>query len=441
MNDPRMLATAPDAGAPPTLRPVAAHERIAALDVVRGFALAGILVVNMQAFAMPFMTIWDDDSLATAPWPDRLAWAFLKVACEFKFYSIFSLLFGAGLAMQMTRAHAAGRSVARVCMRRLAVLSGIGLVHGLGLWYGDILLIYSLVGAVAALVSSVTRRRTPWLLAGLAAVALCISGLASLGIAALELLPESEPTDGGSTTEAQVESADPARGWAAMTEAGFDPAHPAWLYGETQAYKNGPFLDALLFRAISFGYSLAAAAFGYGWHALAMFLLGAAFMRWNLFAPEHLLWQRNLAIFGIGIGLPLELLGARLDAPWVESPPHTALISMPLHDVASAVLCLGYVGLVCAIVSSGGLGAITRALACTGRLALTNYLLQTLISTFLMYWWGLAWFGDVDRPRQIGLALGIYLAQVLLSVAYSKRLDVGPGEWLWRAITYRNLRH
>ena len=146
-----MTTVATETRLPPPLGPVKERERIVALDVLRGFALLGIFMVNMQFFAMPFGELISPDFYDGASIGDVLAWGFVKAFFEYKFISLFSLLFGAGLIIQMTRAEARGRRFVPLYLRRLLVLAVIGLVHGFGLWYGDILFVYACAGLVVFL--------------------------------------------------------------------------------------------------------------------------------------------------------------------------------------------------------------------------------------------------------------------------------------------------
>jgi uncharacterized protein len=106
------------------------------------------------------------------------------------------------------------------------------------------------------------------------------------------------------------------------------------------------------------------------------------------------------------------------------------------HEFGSVAMALGYVGVWSLIVHAGLLQWLTAALAKLGRMALTNYLMQTLVATFVMYWWGLGWFGDVSRPQQIMLVLGIYVSQIILSMIWLSVFRMGPMEWLWRSLSY-----
>ena len=179
------------------------------------------------------------------------------------------------------------------------------------------------------------------------------------------------------------------------------------------------------------------AVFSYGWRVLSMFFMGAALMKLNFFSPDRHVWHRRFCMIGLGIGLPLELAFASLAyIGAVSERIGVVMLGGLLHEVGSYALCLGLVGGMTLLVSSGAMRWLTGAMASAGRLALSNYLLQTVASTFHMYWWGLAWFGDVTRVQQIGLVLLIYAAQLVVSVIYLRLFTIGPVEWLWRTVTY-----
>ncbi len=113
-----------------------------------------------------------------------------------------------------------------------------------------------------------------------------------------------------------------------------------------------------------------------------------------------------------------------------------AFLGATLHEPGSLLMCLGFVGGAGMIVSSGIMPRIVRAISAVGRLALSNYLMQTVVATFLMYSWGLGYFGDVPRPWQIALVLAIYALQIPLSILWLRFFTIGPMEWIWRSLTY-----
>lgn len=473
------------------MQPVALHERLASLDVMRGFALLGILMVNMTLFAMPFAEMMAPSAIKSGSFSDLAAWAVVKVIFEFKFISLFSVLFGAGLILQMMRADQRGAKFVPLYLRRLTVLAIIGLLHGVLLWYGDILFVYAVLGAILLLCRSL-KPRTMTIIATaiLLAFAACQMGIGALGLvfeasfdqaiaqdtertkaAVREAVAPAQSVEGTSadvigapaatepTTRADeppLDNLGPATiegtaagegevsgiaAWnpalAVMIDAGFDLTGEKWTNAETQAYRDGPFLAAFTFRVVSFGISLIAAAFGYGWHALALFFLGAAFMKWGIFGPQSARLHAWFIVIGVLIGLPLEILATRLTyLGVVEDRWQMLTIAGGLHELGSTFMFLGWVGLLCRWTWSNCLPRLKAAVANVGRMALTNYLLQTVLCTVIMYWWGLGWFGECSRVQLIGLVVLVYTGQLVWSSAWLHVFSMGPMEWLWRTLTY-----
>lgn len=421
------------------LVPVRESERIRALDVLRGFALFGIFMVNLPFFALPLMQVLQDPGLADAPVGEQLAWAFVRTFFQYKFVSLFSLLFGIGFAVQLVRArarHASDRAFLGRYALRLGVLLAFGLIHGLLLWYGDILTFYAVLGVSLIIFGFLSARA----LIGLSAGALVVAIVLGVGCGSMQFIAEGfmgeEYEQRLAEAEVVAASEDAPRGHDAMQQAQYEPINPIWMNAETIAYRHGPFSDAFLFRSASFGFSIFFAMFGFGWHVLAMFLLGAALMKLDFFASHRQTWHRNLAMIALPVGLALEAL-VSLQA-WFSGfdPSWMSLVMHLVTEIGSVSLCLGYVGLICLAVSGGWLRPLAAGLAAVGRMSLTNYLLQTAIATSLMYWWGLGWFGQVNRVQMIGLAVVIFIGQIVFSVLWLRVFQTGPLEWLWRTVTY-----
>ncbi|MCH8343427.1 MAG: DUF418 domain-containing protein [Planctomycetes bacterium] len=451
----------PPAVSPRPLGPVQEPERIVTLDVLRGFAIFGIFMVNIAFFAMPLAKIIDHGSIADVPPADQISHAIVRAIFEYKFVSLFSLLFGVGLVIQMGRAEQRGRPFVPVYLRRTVLLMLFGLAHGLLLWYGDILFIYSIVALLVLLL----RKLAPTALMALAAGAIALSvlfagGSAALGVifqppsqdaAEVEAVESAEPSD---ETELAVESpasdaaADDSledeaddrwdRFVAALEASTWQPGDPAWVEAGVIAYKEGPMSVTLLMRAITFGVMLVFVGIlsGFGFRVAGMFLLGMALMKLNFFAAERRRWHWAFCILGLTIGVPGELwlvwsyYHSGYELGWTQAGAEV------IHNISSLALCLGYVGALTLIVQAGLLRWLTYAFSCVGRTALSNYLLQTIIATYLMYWWGLGWFNEVSRPQQLALVVGIYAVQMVLSVLWLRVFTIGPFEWLWRSLTY-----
>ncbi len=200
--------------------------------------------------------------------------------------------------------------------------------------------------------------------------------------------------------------------------------------------RDGPFVDAFIFRAASYGFAVIAAIFGYGWRVLAMFLLGAALMKLDFFSPERRAWQRRICAIGLGIGLPLELGVAATFMAVDFQFTWQVIVAGAVHELASVALCLGYAGAVCLLVRPGAGGLVQRLFSSAGRLALSVYLLETITTTAVMYWWGLGRFNDFTRPELLVLTVGIYTGLMVAATVWLRFFTIGPFEWLWRTLTY-----
>jgi len=440
-----------EVGPPKKWRPVQESQRIAAIDAVRGLALLGIFLVNIRFFSMPFGSYME-----LAPPPEEgLVGAILhysvKIFAESKFYPLFSMLFGMGLVMQFRRARQAGKPLVRAYSLRLVTLFLFGVVHAFGLWYGDILLLYSIVGAITLFL--ITFLRTPRNLIAIAAAIAFFAAVAGSGMGYLFLLnppptaTETQPalveTDTADTSDSAYAELDPMpepspfeqllEGWQTGEAAG--PETPLWMEAETRAFRDGPWLQALIFRSILYASIVAFMLLGWGWHVLAMFLLGAGLMFAGLFEPRNHHWHKWFVAGGLLIGLPVSAWAAII--PSLENAStHAIATSGGLVFLAGPFVSLGYLGAITLITRSGVANALIGALAAVGRMALTNYLMQTVIATGVFYWWGLGLFGTFTNAERVTFVVGVFLAQVVFSVIWMRFFRFGPMEWLWRTLTY-----
>jgi len=452
---PPTAPTAPPLPPAAPLGPVPEPQRIAALDVLRGVAIFGIFMVNMQFFAMPLMELFAPPAGEASARADYVSWLIVKVGFEYKFISIFSMLFGMGMIVQMRRADAKGRPFAPVYLRRLAVLMAFGLLHALGFWYGDILFLYSWVGLVVfAIVLFRPSARVLLILAavGILAALTIVGSFGALGaifgaqwgpgVAAQAQAEAEAGAETGAEPEPEtVTVADGADDRWPRVKAAFEQVQKGdmegWVEIETIAYREGPLPLALIVRAVTFSMIMVFMGLGgFTFRVTGMFLLGAALMKLDFFSPRRRTWHWWMAGVGLPLGLTGELLAAWLLSHAGETITWGVAMADPIHQASSLALCLGYVGALTLLANVGALRWLMAMFAAVGRMALTNYLMQTLVSTALMYWWGLGWFADVSRPQQIGLVLAIYAAQVVFSVLWFRVFSIGPFEWVWRSLTY-----
>ena len=415
--------------------------RIAGVDIARAVALLGILFVNMRLFLGPLGAVIEPEvaipGLARTA-ADRFAWSAVEILCTYKFISLFSLLFGFGIAVQSARAVAAGRSRWSVGLPRLAVLLAIGLAHGFLVWYGDVLAMYACLGVVVLMASRASARRVLLLAATVASIGLLLM-LAGL---VLRIVAESfpEPADPAwmageveSAAAAEASHATALRGWSAIEAAGFDPSNPVFVEAEIAAIREGPYADALVFRSFSYASGLAIALFSYAWHALAMMLFGVWAFASGLFEAAASARRRRLAAWAIPTGLLLGI-GAVLPG-WLLG--QGTIASDALHaillELGAFVLPVGYAA---AFVEWGPRlpALLATALARTGRMSLTVYLSESLLATAIASWWGLGWFATMGYARLALLAIGLWTALVLAANGWLARFRTGPMEWLWRRL-------
>lgn len=376
------------------MTPIQQGERIQILDILRGFAIFGILAVNITGFAAPIF--WPGYMGHALLWYDDLAEKVIEFFFEAKFYTIFSFLFGLGFSVQLSRAAAKGRDIRSFYPRRLLILFVIGIFHAVLLWTGDILRLYALLGfALLAFRKRSSRTLLIW-----AGVFFAISFI-MLGILGGQ--------DGGSTPGIP----------------GFDLPAMARV-----AYNSPSFWVMLTFQffgALGVFFFL---SFSQGPSVMALFLLGLLAGRLRIF--ENLAQHRQLAKQALIIGIVLGIAGNSLlvfsGNSWLKSLGMT---------IGAPALAAAYVSALSLISLRQGGSRLLSPLAQVGRMALTNYVLQSLVCSILFYGFGFGLYEQVGAAALLGITILIYLVQIPLSVWWLKRFQYGPLEWLWRSFTYR----
>lgn len=373
-------------------------ERNVTLDFVRGVAILGILLLNISAFGLPKAAYLNPAWSGSASLSDAWTWALLDLLAQVKFLTLFALLFGAGLQLLLPRGK-------RWIQSRLTLLALLGFIHGLFFWDGDILLAYALVGLVSWRMVREAHHVKSLFNTG---VMLYLTGIAVLVLLGMI-----------SGTAAN-------RSWA--PDAANLQYEQYWkLHGGMEAVSN---------RADMLSDNLLALGAQYGWQLAGMMLMGAALMRsgWlkGQFSLRH--YRRTGALLvaaGMAVNLPAIFAQWYLawDYRWcaflLQAPRE---LSAPLQAIGYAALAWGYWPQLCRF-------RLVGAIACVGRMALTNYLLQTLICTTLFYHLGL--FMRFDRLQLLAFVPPIWAVNLLVSSLWLRRFRQGPVEWLWRQLTLR----
>ena len=389
-----------------------ATERIPSLDVLRGFAVLGILIVNMQGFARISTAYVNPVSAGGFAGAEVWLWSFVYLFADTKFISIFSMLFGAGMAMMSDRMAARGVPGTGLHYRRQFWLLLIGLVHAYLIWHGDILVAYALCGFLLYPLRNLGPRRLLWiggcavafvvLLWGLLGMSIPYWSQEDLALAAAEWSPPQEVVD--------AEIAAFRGSWAAQVRT----RAPISLMLETSAF---------------LGFFL--------WRAGGLMLVGMALYRLGvLTASRSTAFYRRMAVIGLAAGLPLAAGGVAYKLYHGFAFEKTLFQGTLFNYVGSVGVCLGYLALVMLAVQRGWLMGLQRRLAATGRMALTNYIAQSVICSLIFYGHGLGLFERIGAPGRLGIVVGIWVLQLWWSPWWLARYRFGPLEWVWRSLSY-----
>ena len=400
----------------PALGPVRPQERIEILDVLRGFAIFGILLVTMTGFSGSAVADW-----WTAT-PDRLATGLIFLLGQAKFFTIFSFLFGLGFALQLLRAEARGTRVFPLYRRRLLALLLIGLLHVLFLSFGDILAKYAVVGFLLFFFK--------WAKPKNLMIFAVILWLLAFGNWELAVLREIVRTPSGQETQ--------------ISQSHAEAREAARIQVETRmrVYGEGSFADIMAQRVQQWFNNVVTLIGSYPVAALlALFLLGMYAGRRRLFqdVSAHLPLFRQVWKWGLGLGLfvPACFLLAGTKAV----PPYWQSVWTPIYfAIGVPALSFFYVSTLVLLFQKEAWKRRLAPLAAVGRTALSNYLLQSVVCTTIFYSYGLGLYGKVGPAAGLALTVLIFLLQVPLSVWWLRHFRFGPAEWLWRTLTYGKLQ-
>lgn len=373
------------------------RERIAMLDCARGMAILGILLMNITAFGLPKAAYLNPAFMGAPSLADAWAWAVMDMLAQVKFLTLFALLFGAGLQMLLPRG-------ARWSRSRLFWLMGFGLIHGIFFWDGDILLDYGLVGLLC--LGAIRHDMPPRRLIG-AGIGLYVFGLVILLLMQIMLA-----------------SGQPGRFWL--------PGVADRIYEYYWQTTGGPEAWRVRLDLLQAGFLSLAAQ--YGWLLAGAMLMGAGLMRSGWLAGQRsAAHYRQTAAWLIPLGLAINLpsVVAQWQSGWdyrwcafVLQIPRE--LGAPFQALGYVALCYGFWPVI------GGLRA-ARWVGNVGRMALSNYLLQTLLCTLVFNQFGL--FMSLGRAELLLLVPPVWLANILFSTLWLRFFRQGPMEWLWRRLT------
>ena len=430
--------TSTDAVPSQVAAPVSSAERFVSIDMLRGVAILGILVMNVYAFAMPFAAYMNPLVMGGTEPHNLGTWFFTHFFFDQKFLSIFAMLFGAGLVLMTGRAEKRGARPARIYYRRQFWLIVIGAVHGYLIWVGDILFMYAAIGMVAYLF----RRRTVRTLIIVGIILISFTTAMSYGYSfALEEMREkgeeyAELLEAGEELDEEQQ--------AILDQ--WNATRPMMAATEEDKQKDlevytGDYAGILEYRVPIVAGMQFGATFFFGWRVLGLMLLGMALMKSGIITCERSVeFYRKMMLTGYIVGLPLTVYsGLDLYANQFD-PIYMMRTGAIANHIGSIVVALGHIGMVMLVVKTGYLQKLMQRFASVGRMALTNYLMHSVILTTVFYGYGLGLYGQVPRFYQMGFVVAVVALQLYVSPWWLARYRFGPVEWLWRSITYWKLQ-
>ena len=404
-----MSAVQPDPTPP---APVAEADRIRSLDVLRGFAVLGILTMNIGSFAMPAAAYQNPSVWGELTGLSGWVWRLTHLFGDLKFMAIFSMLFGAGMVLMADRREARGARAGGLHLRRMFWLLIFGLIHAYALWYGDILVWYAITGT---LLFVFRRLRPRWLIA--LALVFWVVGTGILAGAGLTTSqwPEHE------LAEVVAEMDPPAE----ALEAEVALYRGGWTQQMEHRVAQSREMHTSLYPLWAF------------WRVGGLMLLGMALFKLGVFSAQARSRTYGWMIAaGVGVGLPLIGLGIAHNTATDWAVPESFFIGSLYNYWGSIPVALGWVGAVMLVCQRGALRALTTRLAAVGRMAFTNYIAQTVIGTTIFYGHGLGLFGSVGRVGQAGIVVAVWALLLVVSPWWLARYKAGPLEWLWRSLVY-----
>lgn len=429
----------------PGVSPVTNRNRIYALDVLRGIAVLGILLINIPEFSMPrrFSEAFRTDIHTVDFWIR----AFVTIFWEGKMRALFSLLFGAGILLFIINKKTTAKISTRFFYRRMfwLILFGLADAHLL-LWDGDILYYYGVIGMIAFLF----RKLKPQYLAlGIPLVAIVefivqtsfYQDIREKRLAYVQVTKELAPGEKPDAEQKQVLAQ-----WRDI-EQSFIP-NDQDVTENTRIMKSDYPAIAAKIRNRSWEMQTTYLIYGL-WDPLALMLLGMALFKWGFLTGR---WTRKkyllTAMMGYGLGLPLVIWDfsyayiyyPNLAASFSQMELHAIVWMNFIYPVQRIVLVMAHIAVIMLIIRAGWFSYLSRCLAATGQMALTNYVMQSVICTILFFGYGFNLFATMQYHQIFYVVAVIWLVQLFISPLWLKYFYFGPLEWLWRTLTYQKIQ-
>jgi uncharacterized protein len=387
------------------------NNRIESLDVIRGFAVLGILLMNIQSFSMVGQAYLNPTAYGDLTGLNKWIWILSHIFADSKFMSLFSMLFGASILLITESAERKTGASAGLHYRRNFGLLIIGLIHAYGMWYGDILTPY----AICAMLLYPLRRMSVRKLLVTGVIIFSISSFIELFFGfSMPYWPRENVTELLSS-------------WM-PTQASIDRTTSAYIgdFGAQMArrIKETAMMHTTVFLTIYF------------WRINGLMLLGMALYKSGFLTGDFSMasYRKIGLVTGLtGFGLVIYGLIQNCSAAWTVE--YSMFIGSQFNYWGSLFIAIFYVCVVLVTIKADALKSLRYRLGNVGRMALTNYLGQTIIATFIFYGFGLGLYGQIDRTGQLLIVLGVWAFQLIFSPIWLRHFHYGPIEWLWRSFS------
>jgi uncharacterized protein len=387
-------------------------DRIISIDLLRGIAVLGILLMNIQSFAMISAAYVNPTSAGDFSGIEKITWILNNLLAREKFINIFSLLFGAGVLLLYQRKKIQGANPFKVQIIRNFWLLGLGLVHAYLIWYGDILVFYSVCGVFVYFFRKLNVR------------SLFIMGSIFFLVPVLISIIEYQ----NSLKWTSEEYANALQYWLPDN---------AFIEKEFAAVKGGYF-DLIKYRFYQLRY-IHTILFGklFFWRISALMLMGMGLYKADVFSAKRSKpFYLKLVFIGIPLGLLLTSVGIWQNFHHDWEMRYSMFLGYSYNYFGSIASSMGYIGLVMLIAQSKRFRIFKKVMTSAGRMALTNYILMSIIGGTVFYGIGMGLYGEISRFIQELITVAIWIIILLLSNEWLKRFYYGPLEWLWRFLTY-----
>ena len=394
------------------LTPIKPADRYQSLDILRGIAILGILIMNIQSFSMIEAAYMNPMAFGDLTGLNKWVWILSHIFADQKFMTIFSILFGAGIILISEKAEKKEKSAASIHYRRIFWLFLIGLIHAYLLWHGDILVAYTF----CAILTFLFRK--------MSATKLLVIGLILISISSMLFLIS---------------------GWAIQfwPQEAIDNTMLTWkpdsefIVKEIEAFQ-GNWLEQMPYRIkAALNFHTMVFLFWTGWRAGGLMLIGMGLYKWGILtanrSSKFYLW---MCISGFLVGLPLIIYGILLNFQANFVLKYSMFIGSQYNYWGSLFVSMAYISLIIFIYQKIKESNWYMVLANVGRTALSNYLLQTLLCTLIFYGHGFGLFAQVERKFQFIIVILVWFVQIILTQVWLKYYKFGPAEWLWRSLTY-----